>query len=129
MIDIRKFGAIGDGKTINTKAIQSAIDEAVQTGETVVIPGGVYVSGSLNLRGASLHLEPGAVLKASENLEDYPPQDYVHNEFGALRALLINRDCDNVTIDGSGTIDLSGKSFYDTTVKNVPPSRVEPCLP
>lgn len=124
MIDITKFGAVGDGKTINTAQIQSAIDEAARTGETVVIPGGVFISGTLNLHGASLYLEPGAVLKGSENLDDYPPQDYIHNELGALRALLINRDCDNVTIDGSGTIDLSGKSFYDTTVKNVPPSRV-----
>lgn len=124
MIDITKFGAVGDGITVNTKSIQAAIDAARKTGETVQIPGGVFVTGTLNLYGVSLHLESSAVLKGSENLEDYPVQDYIHNELGALRALLINRDCDNVTIDGCGTIDLSGKSFYDTSVKNVPESRV-----
>lgn len=55
-----------------------------------------------------MHLEPGAVLKGSTNIDDYPAQDFIHNEMGVLRALLINRDHDNVTIDGSGTIDLSG---------------------
>lgn len=124
MLNIVQFGAVGDGVTINTKNIQAAIDAAVKTGETVQIPGGVFMTGTLNLNGASLHLEPGAVLKGSENLEDYPVQDYVHNEMGPLRALLINRDHDNVTIDGTGTIDFSGKSFYDTSVMNVPPSRV-----
>lgn len=71
-----------------------------------------------------MHLEPGAVLKGSTNIDDYPAQDFIHNEMGVLRALLINRDHDNVTIDGSGTIDLSGTSFYDTSVMNVPSSRV-----
>ena len=48
----------------------------------------------------------------------------MHNELGVLRAMIVNLGYDNVTIDGSGTIDLSGKSFYDTSVKNVPESRV-----
>ena len=124
MIDITKFGAVGDGVTVNTKSIQAAIHAAAETGETVRIPGGVFVTGTLNLYGVSLHLESNAVLKGSENLEDYPVQDYIHNEMGPLRALLINRDCDNVTIDGCGTIDLSGRAFYDTSVKNVPESRI-----
>lgn len=47
-------------------------------------------------------------MKGSTNIDDYPAQDFIHNEMGVLRALLINRDHDNVTIDGSGTIDLSG---------------------
>ena len=124
MIDIVKFGAVGDGVTLNTEKIQAAIDAAAKTGETVCVPGGVFRTGTLNLHGVSLHLEAGAVLKASEDLNDYPPQDYVHNELGVLHAMLVNLGHDNVTIDGSGTIDLSGKSFYDTSVKNVPESRV-----
>ena len=124
MLDITKFGAVGDGAALNTESIQAAIDAAAKTGETVCVPGGVFLTGTLNLHGVSLHLEAGAVLKASENLADYPPQDYVHNELGVLRAMIVNLGYDNVTIDGSGTIDLSGKSFYDTSVKNVPESRV-----
>lgn len=124
MLDIRDFGALGDGVTINTAAIQVAIDCAAGTGETVLIPAGVFRTGTLLLKGASLHLESGAVLKASEDLDDYPVQPFRHNEMGDLRALLVNIGYDNVCIDGSGTIDLSGKSFYDTSVYNVPKSRV-----
>ena len=123
MLNIRDFGAVADGKTVNTKAIQAAVDRAGETGETVLVPGGVFITGTIHLNGASLHLEPGAVLKGSTNIDDYPAQDFIHNEMGVLRALLINRDHDNVTIDGSGTIDLSGTSFYDTSVMNVPSSR------
>ena len=108
MLNIRDFGAVADGKTVNTKAIQAAVDRAGETGETVLVPGGVFITGTIHLNGASLHLEPDAVLKGSTNIDDYPAQDFIHNEMGVLRALLINRDHDNVTIDGSGTIDLSG---------------------
>ena len=108
MLNIRDFGAVADGKTVNTKAIQAAVDRAGETGETVLVPGGVFITGTIHLNGASLHLEPGAVLKGSTNIDDYPAQDFIHN----------------VTIDGSGTIDLSGTSFYDTSVMNVPSSRV-----
>ena len=90
MLDITKFGAVGDGAALNTESIQAAIDAAAKTGETVCVPGGVFLTGTLNLHGVSLHLEAGAVLKASENLADYPPQDYVHNELGVLRAMIVN---------------------------------------
>ena len=111
MLNIRDFGAVADGKTVNTKAIQAAVDRAGETGETVLVPGGVFITGTIHLNGASLHLEPGAVLKGSTNIDDYPAQDFIHNEMGVLRALLINRDHDNVTIDGSGTIDLPAHRF------------------
>ena len=65
MLNIRDFGAVADGKTVNTKAIQAAVDRAGETGETVLVPGGVFITGTIHLNGASLHLEPGAVLKGS----------------------------------------------------------------
>ncbi len=124
MIDITTFGAIGDGKTINTVAIQAAVNEASKTGDTVYVPSGVFRSGTIVLNGASLHLESGAVLKASGNLDDYPELPFHHNELGTLRAFLVNLGHDNVTIDGRGTIDLSGHDFYDMNAWNVPASRV-----
>lgn len=63
MLDITKFGAVGDGAALNTESIQAAIDAAAKTGETVCVPGGVFLTGTLNLHGVSLHLEAGAVLK------------------------------------------------------------------
>ena len=56
MLNIRDFGAVADGKTVNTKAVQAAVDRAGETGETVLVPGGVFITGTINLNGASLHL-------------------------------------------------------------------------
>lgn len=124
MFDITAYGAIGDGKTMNTAAIQAAIDVAAPVHGTVYIPDGVFLTGTIVLKGVSLHLSSGAVLKASGDLKDYPYQPYHHNEMGRLRAMIVNLHCDNVTIDGCGTIDFSGHAFYDMDAWNVPESRV-----
>ena len=60
MIDITAFGAVGDGKTMNTAAIQAAVDKAAKSGSMVNIPAGVFLTGTIVLNGASLHLESGA---------------------------------------------------------------------
>ncbi len=124
MLNILDFGARGDGVFMNTAAFAGAIARAKETGETVLVPAGVFLTGTINLNGVSLHLESGAVIKASSDLADYPPQDYVHSEMGVLRALIVSLQADNVTITGAGAIDLSGRSFYDTSARNVPESRV-----
>lgn len=124
MINVVDFGAVGDGVTMCTVSFEKAVAEAVKTKGAVTVPAGIYLTGTINLRGASLHLEKGAVIKASPNLEDYPVQDFVHNEMGALRALIVCLGGQDVTIDGEGTIDLNGKSFYKTDAFQVPPSRV-----
>lgn len=118
------FGAIGDGVTCNTQAFQNAIDACAAQKQTLCIPSGVFVTGTIQLKGVSLYLESGAVIKGSTDINDYPEQDYHHNEMGALRALIINRDADNVSISGEGAIDLSGTAFYDTSVMNVPQAKV-----
>ena len=120
MLNLLNFGAVGDGKTMNTKAFADAIAAAKETKETVCVPAGTFLTGTINLQGVSLYLEAGAVILGSPNLEDYPEQDYVHNEMGRLRALIVNLSHDHVSITGSGTIDLNGTAFYDTTKMNVP---------
>ncbi len=120
MFDIVKYGAVGDGVTMNTAAIQAAMDDAAKVHGTVLIPEGVFLSGTLVNRGASLHLSSGAVLKASGDLADYPVQPYHHNEMGDLTAFLVCLYQENITIDGSGTIDLSGHCFYDMDAWKVP---------
>ena len=70
MISILDYGAVGDGKTLNTRAFEEAIDAARQTRETVLVPGGTFLTGTINLRGVSLYLEAGAVIKGSPDLKD-----------------------------------------------------------
>src|SRR5580658_7705518 len=74
--DVSSFGAKPDGKTLNTKAINQAINAcSTAGGGTVIFPAGRYLSGSIELvNNVTLQLEPGAVLEGSTNLGDYSPE-------------------------------------------------------
>src|SRR6266496_5372693 len=71
--DVRIFGAIGDGKTLNTKALQAAIDKCnAAGGGTVLVAGGRYVTGTLYLKSnVSLRVESGATIVGSTSIDDY----------------------------------------------------------
>lgn len=72
LLDVRRFGAAGDGKTIDTAAIQAAI-ACCPEGGTVYFPAGVYVSASLFLKShITLYLEKGAVLLGRPERAHYP---------------------------------------------------------
>jgi polygalacturonase len=107
--DIVKYGAVNDGKTLNSKAIQQAIDDCNKNGGgTVNIPTGVFITGTLYLKSnVHLYLETGAILKGSPNLNDYAPYNEVH--YGMLFA----ENAENITISGSGNIDGNGDNFFD----------------
>jgi Glycosyl hydrolases family 28 len=106
-LNISDFGAKGDGLTLNTKAIQAAIERAAKQGGGVVsIPAGRFLSGTLFLKtNIELHLSPGAVLLGSTNLADY---DSTH------RHLMLAENADNVALTGTGKVDGQGYFFYDT---------------
>ena len=114
--NIAEKGAVADGKTLNTKAIQATIDECAQNGGgTLVIPKGVFLSGSLFLKpGVNIELQEGAVLKGSTDINDYPKiNTRIEGHFEPWRAALINGDgVDHLRITGSGTLDGSGKPFW-----------------
>ncbi|TDX02036.1 glycoside hydrolase family 28 protein [Dinghuibacter silviterrae] len=108
--DIRSFGAKADGKTINTKAIQKAIDKASVSGGMVLIPKGQFVTGVLTLRSnVTLSLASDAVLLGSTNRLDYGPQNAM--------PLLMAEGQHDIGIVGTGTIDGQGeallKDLYD----------------
>lgn len=72
--DVRTHGAAGDGTTVDTAAIQAAIDACAGSGGgTVVVPAGRFVTGSIVLRSrVELHLRAGAALCGAEGAEHYP---------------------------------------------------------
>ncbi len=75
-LDVRDFGAKGDGATKDTKAIQAAIDKASEAGGSVVISPGQYVSGTLHLRSnLTLRIEQGATLLFSPDDADFDPYE------------------------------------------------------
>ncbi len=113
---ISDFGAVADGKTINTAAIQKAIDQAASSGGGVVeIPAGNWRSGSIFLKnGVDLHLEKDAVLLGSNQIEDYPKMETrIEGHFEPWRMALVNaQQLDHVRIGGEGVIDGNGIVFW-----------------
>ena len=123
---ITGFGAKA-GCGLNTAAIQSAIDAAAKNGGRVVVPAGVFVSGTLHMKsGVELHLEKGAVLKASGNLADYNQDGVYPENHGSAKEkwsnqhFIIAYSLKGFSITGPGTIDGSSEAFFD---KDIPPPR------
>ncbi len=122
-LDVRDCGAVGDGTTLDTKAIQRAIDSCSLSGGRVVLRGGRFLSGTLFLRSnVTLEIADGATLLGSTDVRDYPivaspiptTADVYHTQ-----SLIVGIDLENVALVGRGTIDGQGRSF-------VPVSRKKP---
>jgi parallel beta-helix repeat protein len=113
---VSDFGAIGDAKTLNTAAIQKAIDTASAAGGGIVeIPEGTFLSGSIFLKsGVELHLAAGAMLLGSTNIEDYPKRETrIEGHFEPWRMALVNaQQLDGVRITGPGTLNGNGVPFW-----------------
>ena len=113
---ITDSGAVGDGKTVNTKPIQSAIDKCAENknGGTLVVPRGTFLSGSIFLKqGVNLLVEKDGVLKGTINIDDYPELPELPGGLrGGGTAALVNADgVTGLTISGEGTIDGSGEDW------------------
>jgi polygalacturonase len=118
--DVRKYGAKGDGKTVDTGAIQKAIDAAAAAGGgTVFLPKGRFLSFSLHLKShITLYFGSGAVLLAADPAKhkgSYDPaepnkfenfQDYGHSYFH--NSLIWGENIEDVAILGPGMIDGEG---------------------
>ncbi|HLF32809.1 MAG TPA: glycosyl hydrolase family 28 protein [Cyclobacteriaceae bacterium] len=119
--DILRFGAVGDGKTVNTVAIQKAIDACFENGGgTVIVPRGVFIMGTVYLKSnIHLYLESGAVLRGSPNLEDYAPFNHVH--YG----MFYTENSENISITGFGQIDANGDHFFELDKAKSIPSEIK----
>jgi len=108
------FGAVNDGVTVNTEAINNAIRAcATDGGGRVIIPQGTFRSGTIRLlSNVELHLEMGAVLLASTVRRDFPrqPQPTYRSlkDKGGWFALVYALEAENIAITGKGTIDGNG---------------------
>lgn len=115
-LPITDFGAVGDGRTLDTRAIQAAIDRcSALGGGSVVVPAGTFLSGAIFLkRGVSLQVERGGVLLGSNRLEDYLPPGTPLSRRGVQPWALVNATgLEGIAIEGTGTIDGNGRRWWD----------------
>src|SRR5208283_701296 len=113
VFDVKSYGAKGDGKALDSPAINQAIEAASAAGGgTVDFPAGTYVTGSIRLRSnLTLQFEPGATLEASADPAAYDAaepnqwdkfQDFGHSHFH--NSLIWGEGLENVSIVGAGMI-------------------------
>lgn len=121
--DVRDFGATGDGVTLDTRAIQKAIDEIARVGGGhVIVPQGVWLTGPLELKSnVDLHLERNAILYFSPDKSLYV--DTISAHPSRVFACISAERCTNISITGEGTIDGNGAQWRP--VKRMKMSDVE----
>jgi polygalacturonase len=104
--NILDFGAVRN--QLSTPGIQKAINDCHESGGgTVVIPAGVFITGTVILKSnINLYLEQGAELRSSENMGDFSSGE---ERYG----MIFCEDAANVSITGKGVINAMGSRFYD----------------
>ena len=118
--NILDYGAKADGHTLNTSAIQAAIDNcAASGGGTVVVPPGKFITGTVFLRSRiHFHLEAGALLQGSCDINDYCPDDAYEQNSRANREgwrgahILAAVEAEDVMLSGPGIIDGNCDAFF-----------------
>ncbi len=118
VFDVMEHGAAGDGKAKDTLAIQKAIDAcAAAGGGRVYCPPGTYLSGSLVLKSnVELHVEAGATVLGSPDLEDYHVPEGIDLKVKTQAVFAVHLICAqgerNVALTGRGAIDGNGRAFF-----------------
>ena len=114
-IFVNDFGAKGDSTTLDTAAIQRAIDTAAPKKETVSFKPGTYLTGAIFLKsGMTLDVAEGVTLTGSQNIADYPEHAtrIAGIEMTWPTAMINIRDAHDVTLTGKGTIDGNGAVWW-----------------
>ncbi|SIN80601.1 Polygalacturonase [Chryseobacterium scophthalmum] len=112
---ITDFGVKNDSTILQTKQLQNIIDEASKNGGVIVVPKGTFLISSIFFKqGTHLHLENGAKLKGSDDINDFPVvTTRMEGQTVKYFPALINADgLDGFTISGKGTLDGNGLRFW-----------------
>lgn len=119
--NVRDFGALGDGVTLDTEAVRIAVKECSTEGGTILFPPGKYLIGSIKLESnVDIYIQSGALILGSTDIKDYEeyiPQMKSYNDYFLKHSLFYAEKANNISIRGEGTIDGQGSSFNITTNK------------
>ena len=115
-LDVLDFGALPDGKTVNTAAFARGTKACSDAGGGVIhVPPGTYITGPITLGSNTVfHLDAGAIVKGSPVLADYPREASPVSGESARGGVVTARDAENVAIIGHGVIDGNGMVFQLT---------------
>lgn len=108
---ITSYGAVSGGVISNTKAFSTAVERASQTGGTVIVPNGIWLTGPIELKsGVELHLEDNAVIIFDKSAEEYP---LIETDFEGIKRIrtvspIYAEHAHDIAITGKGVIDGSG---------------------
>jgi len=117
VFDVREFGAKGDGKTVDTVAIQKALDECGSAGGGIVrFPAGTYLSKPITVRTkTTVQIDAGAKLQATGDQSAFLKSGtnwLAARSGGDFIPFIGGKDLSDVTITGSGTIDGGGENWW-----------------
>lgn len=111
--NLRDFGAVGDGKTLNTQAINNAIKSCSESGGgVVVVPAGIWLTGSIKLESnVNLKLDKGAFIQFSKDIRDFPviPRFDDKSKKFVISPPIYSVGANNIAITGEGIIDGAGE--------------------
>ena len=117
LYSVNDYGAVSDTSTVNTKAIQKAIDAcALNGGGIVYFKAGSYLTGAVFLKNnVQLRIDKGVNIIGSQNFDDYPDIDTrvagIEMKWPAALFNVIN--VSNAAITGEGNVIARGKFFWD----------------
>ena len=121
VFNVRDFGACGDGVTLDSSAVQAAIDAAAAQGGAVLVPAGDFVVGTLQLKShVTLRLATRGRLLGSPDPKHYSRGEGIPPGNGNI-VLLYTANAENVSIEGNGTIDGNGLKFWTGQGDNTGP--------
>ncbi|MGC2402013.1 MAG: glycoside hydrolase family 28 protein [Acidobacteriaceae bacterium] len=110
--DVSAYGAVADGKTKDTSALQRAINDcSARGGGTVRLTRGIFLSGPIVLKShIVLDIEAGATLLGSQDKADYATATLMRET--AVQPLIGAADAEDISIRGGGTIDGNGQPWW-----------------
>jgi polygalacturonase len=125
---VNQFGAVGDGISKDTQAIQNAIDACSEAGGgRVVLSRGTFLTGTLFIKSnVELHIDISASLLGSSDIEDYAAnvhKQLYRNETHMDRCLIFSCDAENISFSGGGILHGQGEKFPRALADGTPAQR------
>ncbi len=111
--NIKDFGAVGDGQTLNSKAFKKVFETCAENGGgKIIVPPGIWLTGPIEFKSnVNLVLEKGAIILLSKNHDDYPIIENPINKSFMVASPVYGFGLKNIAITGQGVIDGSGETW------------------